>query len=62
MTPHGNEMCGQMKFSPLRIPVKDARILIESMKHFLTKIPLDTTVGDAYSEMSAFQAHLDKTL
>jgi hypothetical protein len=62
MAPHGNEICGQIRFSPGRVPVKDAHIILESVKHFLTKIPLSATVADAYSQMSAFQAHLDKTL
>jgi hypothetical protein len=55
-----NELCVQARFSPRSVTMKDAHIVVESVKHFLKTIPLEATVGDAHRELQAFQAQLDK--
>jgi hypothetical protein len=53
-----NELCLQARFSPRSVTMKDARIVVESVKHFLKEIPLETTVGEAHRKLQAFQAQL----
>jgi hypothetical protein len=60
VTPTRNELCGTVRFSPTSITVKKAHIVTESIKHFLTTIPMNATPREAHREIQAFQGRLDK--
>jgi hypothetical protein len=62
VTPEANELCVQARFSPTSVPVKSARIIVDSVKHFLKTIPLTASVGEAHQELAAYQAQLDREL
>jgi hypothetical protein len=62
VTPKRNELCLQARFAPTSVPVKSARIVVDSIKHFLKTIPLTATVGEAHRELRDFQEQLDAEL
>jgi hypothetical protein len=49
VTSKRNELCVQVRFSPTSVPIKSARIIVDSINYFITKIPLSATVGEAHT-------------
>ena len=56
-----NTLVTQMRYSPAHMSVNCATVLWESYKHFLTEVPLDTKVSDAFDYLQSYQEMIART-